>query len=240
MLEEPKDSVWQRYKERWGFKLTAVKNEPALGCLTVGVWGSCCSTVGQEKVKIFWKWRLHRWQIPLSVQMRLSKTKQPLSQRKKTNFPRIQPFLLPPFPQLLVHCQLTASSALSSLSFSEKIVFAACCCFPAPVTLLFPWTLHLPFPCSHSWFSLLTFCPIPSLPYHVLFKQKTLPLPVKPDSFTPLNLQSYCLRSFLSWRHQAKTILLMIQFQIYVLPAAFSDLLMFFCYYLHLLQWDLL
>lgn len=89
------------------------------GDCTVSVWSSCCSTVGHEKVKIFWKWCLHRWQIPLSVQIRLSKTKQPLSQRKKTNFPRIQPFFLPPFPQLLVQCQLTTSSALTP-SGSQK------------------------------------------------------------------------------------------------------------------------
>lgn len=155
MLEEPKNSVLQSYKEARRFKPVAVKNETALGCRTVTVCGSCCSTLGQEKVKIFWKWRLHRWQIPLSVQMRLSKTKQPLSQRKKTNFPRIQPFLLPPFPQLLVHCQLTASSALSSPWFSEKIMFAARCCLLAPVTLLSPRMLYPPFPCPHSYFSLL-------------------------------------------------------------------------------------
>lgn len=113
MSEKLKVSVSQGYKDPWCFKLMVVKNESDWSYCTVSVWSSCCSTVSQEKVNIFWKWHLHRWQIPLSVQIRLSKTKQPLSQRKKTNFPRIQPFFLPPFPPLLVHCQLTTSSALT-------------------------------------------------------------------------------------------------------------------------------
>lgn len=120
MLEEPKVSVSQGYKDPWRFKLMVVKHESVWGYCTVSVWRSCCSTVSQEKVKIFWKWCLHRWQIPLSVQIRLSKTKQPLSQRKKTDFPRIEPFLLPPFPQLLVHCQLTSPSALTPSSSQKR------------------------------------------------------------------------------------------------------------------------
>lgn len=181
MLEEPRNSVLQSYKEPLSFKLMAVKNETVWGYHTVSVWGSCGSTGGQEKVKIFWKWRLHRWQIPLSVQMRLSKTKQPLSQRTKTNFPRIQPFLLPPFPQLLVHCQLAAPSAPCG---SQK----RSCLLLAVVSQ--PW---LPYSCSEHCIS-LTPALIPTLPswpcgsirslqYHALLEQKTLPLPIKPDSF---------------------------------------------------------
>lgn len=238
MSEEPKNSVLQNYKEPQHFKPMAVKTETALCCHTVSVWGSCCSTHGQEKVKIFWKWRLHRWQIPLSVQMRLSKTKQPLSQGKKTNFPRIQPFLLPPFPQLLVHCQLTASSALSSLWFSEKIVFAACCCFPAPVTLLLPWTLYPtfpcsrtlypPFPCSHSYFSLLPSWFHPQFAVSCTVQAKDTTSPYKTWLIHTSELTKLIASGFFSsWQHQAKPILLMIQFKIYVLPAAFSDLLIF-------------
>lgn len=139
----------------------AVKNETVWGYRTVSVYSGCCSTVGQEKVKIFWKWRLHRWQIPLSVQMRLSKPKQPLSQRKKTNFPRIQPFLLPPLPQLLVHCQLAASSALGSLCFSKKIIFAARCCFPAPAYPTLAVDITFPFPLLSFLLFPLAF-PVPS------------------------------------------------------------------------------
>lgn len=189
-LEEVKDSVWQSYKEPWGFKLTAVKNEPLWAASQSVCEAAAAPQLVRKRLRFSGSGVSTDGKFLFLFKWDCSKTKQPLSQRKKTNFPRIQPFLLPPFPQLLVHCQLTASSALSSLWFSEKITCAACCCFLAPVTLLLPWTLHLPFPCSHSWLSLLTFCPLPSLPYHVLFKQKTLPLPVKPDSFTPLNLQS--------------------------------------------------
>lgn len=156
-LEEPKNSALESYKEPWHFKLMAEKNSTVWGYHTVSVWGSCSFTVGQEKVKIFWKWRVHRWQIPLSVQMRLSKPKQPLSQRKKTNFPQIQPLLLPPFPLLLVHCQLTASSASSGSQKRSCLLL-----FPRPgyltlvvditspfsmfSSLLFPLAFMVPFP----------------------------------------------------------------------------------------------
>lgn len=190
-LEELKVSVSQSYKDPWHFKLMILKNESDWGYCIVSVWSSCCSTVGQKKVKIFWKWCLHRWQIPLSVQMRLSKTKQPLSQRKKTNFPRIQPFLLPPFPQLLVHCQLTASSALTPSGSQKR----------SHLLLAVDSQPRLPYSCSEHYIPLppLSFLllflsylsgSIPSLQYHVLFQQKTLPLPKKSDSFAPLNLKS--------------------------------------------------
>lgn len=241
MLEEPKNSVLQSYKEPLRFKLMAVKNETVWGYHTVSVWGSCGSAGGQEKVKIFWKWRLHRWQIPLSVQMRLSKTKQPLSQRTKTNFPRIQPFLLPPFPQLLVHCQLAAPSALSSLWFSEKIASAACCCFPALATLLLQWTLHLPFPCSHSYSSFPASWFHPQFAVSCAVRAKDAASPYKTWLIHTSELTKLIASGvYSSQQHQARPVPLMIQFQSYVLPTAFAGLLLVFCDNLHLLHWDLL
>lgn len=206
MSEELKLSVSQGYKDSWCFKLMVVKNESGWGYCIVSVWSSFCSTVGQEKVKIFWKWCLHRWQIPLSVQIRLSKTKQPLSQRKKTNFPRIQPFFLPPFPQLLVHCQLTTSSALTPSGSQKRL------CLLLAVDSQ-PWLLYS---CSEHYIPLLpalipTFFLLP-LQYHVLFEQKMQPLPKKSDSFTLKKLIASGVYS--SQQHQAKSLFLMIQFQI--------------------------
>lgn len=80
--------------------------------------------IGHEKVKIFWKWCFHRWQIPLSLQMRLSKSKQPLSQRKKTSFfHQFNPFFFHHF----LSCWFTASSLhpQSSASFGSYV-----CCLP--------------------------------------------------------------------------------------------------------------
>lgn len=159
-------------------------------------------TVGHEKVKIFWKWCLHRWQIPLSLQMRLSKSKQPLSQRKKTNFPRIQPFLLPPFPQLLVHCQFSAS--FSSLWFSEKIMLAVCCCFPALVTVLLQHMLHPSFSDIIPSFLFCLYDPIPSLQYHTHCSEDTTS-PYKTWLIhTSELLKLIAWRVFSSWWLQAK------------------------------------
>lgn len=194
-------------------------------------------TVSHEKVKIFWKWCLHRWQIPLSLQMRLSKSKQSLSQRKKTNFPRIQPFLLPPFPQLLVHCQFSAS--FSSLWFSEKIMLAVCCCFPALVTVLLQHMLHPSFPWYHSSFSLLPLWLHPKFAISHSSRDTTSPYKTWLVHTSEL-LKLMAWRFFSSWWLQAKPILLVIQCQIYILPPPFSDLLLFFCDNLHLLYWDLL
>lgn len=160
MAGELKVSVSQGHKDPWCFKPMVVKNENGWGECTVSVWSSCCSTVGQEKVKIFWKWCLHRWQIPLSVQIRLSKTKQPLSQRKKTNFPRIQPFFLPPFPQLLIHCQFTTCSALTPSGSQKRLCLLLA--VDSQPCLPYSCSEHSPSPCSHSDFFSLTFV-VPSL-----------------------------------------------------------------------------
>lgn len=192
--------------------------------------------IGHEKVKIFWKWCFHRWQIPLSLQMRLSKSKQPLSQRKKTSFPPIQPFLLPPFPQLLIHCQFTASSVFSSLWF-------LCVLFGAGSQ---PWLLHSysllhPLFSSHSNFFLLPLWL--QLQFTVSYIQvRDTTLPYKTWFIHTSELINLIAWGFFpSWRFRAKPALLMIQLQIYVQPTSFSNVPFFFpCDNIHLFHWYLL
>lgn len=119
--------------------------------------------------------------------------------KKQNNlFPRERKLIFhefnPSFFHHFLRCWFTASSLHPQPSLPVILRKDHVCCLlviPSPgyptlaVNITFPFSLL-----SLLLFSSYLCGSIPSLQYHVLFEQKTLPLTKKSDSFTPLNSKS--------------------------------------------------
>ena len=189
MLEELKNPVLQSYKESWHFRLIAVKNEAALGCHTVREAAAAPHTVRKRlrfsgsgvstdgKFLFLFKWDC---------------------QKQNNLFPRERKFIFHEFNPSFFHHFLSCWFTASSLHPQPS---APCGSQKRPCLLLavvsrprLPYSCHgryIPLsPALIAAFACCLHASVPSLQYHALFKQKTLPIPIKPDSFTPRNSQS--------------------------------------------------